>query len=97
MPVASIVRTSLPFDVGDDAAVGVDADVLHDAVDAVGRVVDPAARYPHHGVGTLWTIVEQSPGTDGVALERCRLMRRRVICARAVAGTPCRASWPRPR
>ena len=42
MPVASIVRPALPFDFGDDATVIVDADVLDDAIDAVGRVVDAA-------------------------------------------------------
>ena len=37
----------LPSASGDDAAVG-DADVLDDAVDAVGRIVDSSARYPEH-------------------------------------------------
>ena len=36
--------------VGDDAAVVGDADVLHDAVDAVGRIVDFSARYPDHAL-----------------------------------------------
>ena len=34
--------------VGDDPAIGGDADVLHDAFNAVGRIVDLAARYPDH-------------------------------------------------
>ena len=34
--------------VGDDTAIGGDADVLHDAFDAVGRIVDLPARYPDH-------------------------------------------------
>jgi hypothetical protein len=36
--------------VGDHAAVVGDTDILHDAIDAVGRIVDLAARYPHHGL-----------------------------------------------
>ena len=37
-----------PVRVGHDTAVVVDADVLDDAFDAVGRIVDSSARYPHH-------------------------------------------------
>ena len=39
-----------PVRVGHDTAVVGNADVLHDAFDAVGRIVDFSARYPHHAL-----------------------------------------------